>query len=120
MKELLTVKEVAEQLSISYRMAAQLIHDKKIKSLKLGGKTYRIKYIDLLEFIANNCCEDDDETDDDEDETDGTQEEVSENVDANKQEKQDNKNNIDEYLKKYSFVKNPKLREFLLAGVLKK
>ncbi len=53
MDKYLTVETVAQILGISKRMVWQYIRDGKLKALKIG-KGYRIREVDLTQFIENN------------------------------------------------------------------
>ena len=52
MSELLTIKEVAERLKISYFNAYRYIREEKIKSIKLE-REYRIREEDLEKYLKS-------------------------------------------------------------------
>jgi len=52
MSELLTIKEVAERLKISYFTAYRYIREEKIKSIKLE-REYRIREEDLEKYLKS-------------------------------------------------------------------
>ena len=52
MSELLTIKEVAERLKISYFTAYRYIREEKIKSIKLE-REYRIREEDLEKYLES-------------------------------------------------------------------
>jgi len=51
-KKMLSVKEVAEFLSVSERSVFRYIHDGRLKAAKIGY--WRIEEIDLKNFLNNN------------------------------------------------------------------
>ena len=53
MPEILTPREVAKILKISYENVLQLIRYNQLKALKIG-RQYRVKSVDLSEFLNNS------------------------------------------------------------------
>ena len=59
MDDLLSVKDVAEWLNVSYATVMQLIRDKEIPAARVG-KLWRIKRSDVQAYLDRNATDKDD------------------------------------------------------------
>ena len=53
-KNIFTPQEVAEKLKVSLRQVYRWIESKKLKTIKLGRRIYRIQEEDLLKFLKKH------------------------------------------------------------------